>query len=161
MVSPQNPLKRQADLLDDGQRLELVRLALQGEPRLKACDYEFRLPRPSYTWNTLQALARDCPGHTFTLLIGGDNWARFGQWYRHEDILRQYPVVVYPRRGSAIDKALLPRGVRVVETPLLDISSTAVRERLRQGRSVRGLVPAAVASVIEQRHLFSPSSPGL
>ncbi len=143
MVSPQNPFKKDAvDLLDDRLRLEMVRKALEGEPRLKVSDYEFRLPKPSYTWHTLQALTDDYPDTTFTLLIGGDNWAVFDKWYRHDDILARYPIVVYPRRGSDVGE--VPEGVTVVDTPLLDISSTEIRRRIREGKSIEGMVPPAI-----------------
>ncbi len=156
MVSPQNPLKQNRQLLDDSQRLRLVQLALDGEPRLRPCDYEFHLPKPSYTWNTLQSLKKDFPGHRFTLLIGGDNWQLFDQWYRYEDLLREYPIVVYPRQDANPDdmQTAFPN-VTFVKVPLINISSTMIRERLRQGKSVRGLVPGHVASVIEQEHLYA------
>lgn len=143
MVSPQNPFKAHAtDLLDDRLRLEMVQKALESEPRLKACDYEFRLPKPSYTWNTLQALTEDYPDTEFTLLIGGDNWAAFDKWYRSADILARYPIVVYPRQGSHTGN--VPEGVTIVETPLLDISSTEIRQRIREGNSIKGMVPLSV-----------------
>ena len=146
MVSPQNPFKAHAtDLLDDHLRLEMVRKALESEPRLKACDYEFRLPKPSYTWNTLQALTEDYPDTEFTLLIGGDNWAAFDKWFRHDDILSRYPIVVYPRRGSNVGE--VPEGVSVVETLLLDISSTEIRQRIREGKSIKGMVPSGIESL--------------
>ena len=157
MVSPQNPLKSQADLLDDHKRLQLARLALQHERRLVACDYEFRLPRPSYTFDTMQALAADYPDHHFTLLIGGDNWQRFPQWYRHDDLLRRYPIVIYPRADAPIDESTLPAGVRLVHTPLINISSTSstdIRRRIREGRSIARLVPPAVAEMIQKEGLY-------
>lgn len=155
MVSPQNPLKQNSQLLDDGQRYRFVQLALKDHPRLKACDYEFHLPKPSYTWNTLQSLEKDFPQHAFTLLIGGDNWELFPKWYRYEDLMRDYPIVVYPRKGATVDfQPAASTNVSFVNVPLIDISSTMIRERLRQGKSIRGLVPAPVASVIEQEHLY-------
>lgn len=156
MVSPQNPLKQNRQLLDDSQRFRLVQIALNDEPRLRPCDYEFHLPKPSYTWNTLQSLKKDFPEHRFTLLIGGDNWQLFDQWYRYEDLLRNYPIVVYPRQDANPDdmQTAFP-SVTFVKVPLINISSTMIRERLRQGKSVRGLVPGHVASVIEQEHLYA------
>ena len=155
MVSPQNPLKQNRQLLDDNQRFRLVQLALKDEPRLRPCDYEFHLPKPSYTWNTLQALKKDFPMHRFTLLIGGDNWQLFDKWYRYEDLLREYPIVVYPRQdANPDDMQTASPNVTFVKVPLINISSTMIRERLRQGKSVRGLVPGPVASVIEQEHLY-------
>lgn len=143
MVSPMNPFKQAAtDLLDDNLRLELVEKALENEPQLRACDYEFHLPKPSYSWNTLQAISKDYPDIAFTLLIGGDNWAAFDKWYRHDDILAHYPIVVYPRQGSDIGN--VPEGVTIVETPLLNISSTEIRHHIAVGKSITGMVPLSI-----------------
>ena len=143
MVSPQNPFKQAAtDLLDDSLRFELVEKALKGESQLKACNYEFHLPKPSYTWHTLQALSKDYPDIDFTLLIGGDNWVAFDKWFHHDDILAHYPIVVYPRQGASI--GAVPQGVTIVETPLLNISSTQIRQAILQGESIHGMVPEAI-----------------
>ena len=157
MVSPQNPFKQNLQLLDDDKRFQLVQTALKDEPRLKASNFEFRLPKPSYTWNTLQALEQEYPEHRFTILIGGDNWAAFDKWFRYEDILQRYPVVVYPRAGSEVTVPVFRFPVsdlRMVKTPLINISSTQVRQRLQEGKSIRGLVPTDVAAIIEQEHLY-------
>ena len=149
MVSPQNPLKQgSAELLDDRLRYQLVRLAVHGEPGLVACDYELHLPRPSYTWHTLLQLHEDFPDHEFVLLIGGDNWQLFPRWYHSADILRQHQIVVYPRRGSHIDTQSLPPQVTVAETDLLDISSTEVRQRVKAGQSIEGMVPQIIAPLV-------------
>lgn len=148
VVSPQNPLKRSADLLDDELRLDIVRRALRDEPRLEACDYEFRLPRPSYTWETLRSMSGEWPGRRFTLLIGADNWQSFGRWHRGADIVSNYRVVVYPRTGSTVDPGSLPCGVTLADTPLLDISSTEVRRRISRGEPIDGMVPGCVKDKI-------------
>ena len=155
MVTPQNPFKVNHELLWDRTRYRMVEMALQRYKHLIASDYEFRLPKPSFTWNTLQALSKDYPNHTFTLLIGGDNWQLFDKWYRYEDLLREYPIVVYPRQDANPDdmQTAFP-SVTFVKVPLINISSTMIRERLRLGKNVRGLVPGPVASVIEQEHLY-------
>jgi len=151
MVSPQNPLKQgQTDLIDDQLRFAMARIALHGEEGLVASDYELHLPRPSYTWHTLQRLREDYPQHSFILLIGGDNWERFPLWYRADDIVRQYRIVVYPRRGSLIDRTALPPTVTVVDTPLLDISSTEIRQRVRRGESIKNSVPEAIAPLVRR-----------
>ena len=167
MVSPQNPFKQNQQLLDDNKRFRLVQIALKDEPHLKACNFEFNQPKPSYTWNTLQALQEAYPDDQFTILIGGDNWAAFDKWYRYEDILHHYPIVVYPREGSEIKvtgyeypptpntqhPAPVPN-IKIVKTPLINISSTQIRQRIQARKSVRGLVPTAVAMVLEQEHLY-------
>lgn len=140
MVSPQNPLKRDQHLLDDDKRLQLARLALEGIEGVKASDYEFQLPKPSYTWHTLQHLTSDYPDCRFTLVIGGDNWAHFQRWYHWQDILRHYDVAVYPRDNH-------PGTIRV---PLLDISSTDIRQRISQGKSISGMVPERLIPQVEE-----------
>ena len=144
MVSPMNPFKKTAtDLLDDHLRLEMVEKAL-----------EFRLPKPSYTWHTLQAISKDYPETEFTLLIGGDNWAAFDKWYHHDDILAHYPIVVYPRQGSSIGE--VPAGVTIVETPLLNISSTEIRQHIKEGKSIEGMVPPCIEKLAIKN--YSPLS---
>ena len=150
MVSPHNPLKQESDLLDDARRMEMVCLALEGVEGIIASDYEMHLPKPSYTWNTLQALKKDYPDYEFTLLMGGDNWASFDRWYRHEDILRDFRIVVYPRRGMVQADAPC-----VVEAELLDISSTEIRERIKAGKGIRRMVPRAVADYIRKEGLYA------
>ena len=141
MVSPQNPLKRNdADLLDDRLRLEMAQKALEGVEGVKACDYEFRLPKPSYTWNTLQHLSKDYPDCTFSLLIGGDNWAHFTRWRHWKDILRCHQVIVYPRDEYP----------GTIDVPLLDVSSTEIRQRVRAGESIEELVPEAIVPLVKK-----------
>lgn len=147
MVSPQNPFKVSQQLLDDRLRLEMVRKAVSDSPHLIASDYEFQLPKPSYTWNTLQHLSHDYPQHSFTLLVGGDNWDAFAQWYHSDEILANYRIVVYPRHGG--DTSSLPKGVKFLPTPLIDISSTEIRSRVQQGLDISLYVPdTIVADVI-------------
>lgn len=160
MVSPQNPLKQgRDDMLDDRLRFEMAKQALEAgkdKPEddpdstkgLVACDYELHLPKPSYTWNTLQHLHEDYPDREFVLLIGADNWQLFHRWYRADDIIKNYEIIVYPRRGSEPDQSALPPNVHIVETALLDISSTMVREHVRQGRSIAGMVPTAIEEMV-------------
>ena len=152
MVSPQNPLKQQTAMLDDQLRYQLARIALHNEEGIKACNIELRLPRPSYTWNTLQQLSTSYPIHHFMLMIGGDNWLTFPHWYRADDILRHYDIVVYPRAGSTIDCHTLPTNVMLVDMPLLNISSTEVRQRIAQGLSIEGMVPRAIIPLVN--HLY-------
>ena len=151
MVSPQNPLKQgSTELLDDRLRYEISRIALQGEEGLVACDYELHLPKPSYTWHTLQRLQQDYPQHTFVLLIGADNWQLFPRWYHAADILATHDVVVYPRRNSPVDRSQLPPRVTLVDTPLLDISSTEIRQRVKARQAITDLVPSSIEKLVEK-----------
>ena len=119
MVSPQNPFKaHSSDLWDDNLRLELVRLAVEDYPKLQASDFEFHLPRPSYTIHTLDALQEAYPDHEFSLIIGEDNWQCFGRWYRGEEIARETPIIVYPRGVEGL-------GLRV-EGKLRDVYPTGL-----------------------------------
>ena len=146
VVSPQNPLKTQASLLDDRKRLDMTRRALEPYPELVASNYEFALPRPSYMWHTLQSLSARYPDREFTLIIGADNWACFDRWYHAADIIAHYPIVIYPRQGSTVDSSTLPPTVRLVDTPLYNISSTEVREDVRAGRDISAKVPSNIVN---------------
>ena len=148
MVSPQNPFKVDQQLLADHLRLKLVSKAINYNPRFKASDYEFHLPKPSYTWNTLQHLTHDFPRYRFTILIGGDNWDAFNRWYHAEDILANYKLVVYPRRGQNLDNTSLPTNVSLLQTPLIDISSTTIRNRIKSGEDINDIVPEVIVKDI-------------
>lgn len=154
MVSPQNPFKQNQDQLDDKMRMELVELAVANEPKMKACDFEFGLPRPSYTWNTLQQLQKIYPERSFTLIVGADNWLCFDQWYHAADIEKGYPIVIYPRQGADISHCVFPPNIAIVDTPLIDISSTEVRDRLGRNESINGLVPDSVERKIKEEGLY-------
>ena len=145
MVSPQNPLKASADLLDDEIRMQMARLAVEGEEGIIASDYEMHLPKPSYTWNTLQTLNKDYPDREFVLMIGGDNWQLFDKWYHADDIRKNYQIIVYPRRG-------FEGGIDGLD--LIDISSTEIRERIKAGKGIKRLVPKAVAEYITINKLY-------
>lgn len=151
LVSPLNPFKQQAgDLIADRLRFDMVCRALATEPDLVASDYEFGLPRPSYTWQTLAHLREDYPDRLFTLIIGADNWLAFDRWAHPDDILRHHHIIVYPREGYPIDRASLPPRVTLVDTGLYPVSSTAVRRRVALGQSVDGLVPPAIIPMVER-----------
>lgn len=154
VVSPHNPLKTAGTLLDDDTRLQMVCEALKNEPRLEASDCEFRLPRPSFMRNTLAAISSGHPDREFVLLIGADNWACFDRWFAHKEIIDNYRIIIYPRGGSPLNGGLLPQGVTLADTPLLDISSTEIRRRIALGRPFEELVPAVVAQRIKREGLY-------
>ena len=144
VVSPHSPFKVAADLLPDAQRLHMVQLAIAGNPRLRAEDIEFGLPRPSYTIATLDALRQRHPSHEFVLLMGADNVPGLSRWQESVRLLAEVDIYVYPRPGVSLPSlAEFPR-VRLIAAPLLNISATYIRESLRTGQSIRYLVPAAV-----------------
>jgi nicotinate-nucleotide adenylyltransferase len=136
LVSPQNPFKVNQELMPDEERLLLTQLAVRGHSKLKVSDFEFRLPRPSYMVHTLEAMRRHYPRREFVLVIGGDNWERFPQWYQSEEILRHHRLIIFPRPGCRLEN--LPPTAIVADTPLLDISSTAIRERMRTDPDYQG-----------------------
>lgn len=145
LVSPHNPLKDEAGLMPDAERLRLVRLATEGYARFRASDFEFHLPRPSYTVNTLRALRAQYPVHTFHLIIGADNWALFPRWREWEQIIAENRVVVYPRPGYPLPSAAdLPPHVRTVSSPVFEVSSTFIRQAMAEGRDVRYFLHPAV-----------------
>lgn len=150
LVSPQNPFKVDADLLDDDERLRLTRLAVADVPGVDVCDREFSLPRPSYMYNTLQALSQEHPDREFVLVIGADNWERFPDWYRSKDILASFRVIIYPRPGYKLGK--LPRRVKLADMPLLDISSTDIRRRIASEPDYdgEGLAPSVWQEIREK-----------
>lgn len=152
MVSPQNPHKQGAALTDENKRLCMVQLAIQGEAAFKACDFEFSLPRPSYTVNTLAALEEYYPDREFILLIGADNWEKFGSWHKGEEILQRYGIIVYPRGDKAVPPQ--PQGVVWLPAKLYDISSTAVRKAVAEGRSISEFVAPAVEHYIYENGLY-------
>jgi len=155
VVSPLNPFKANDKLLGEELRLNLLKLAIHGDPRFKACDIEFRLPRPSYTADTLKELRDANPEHSFTLIIGGDNLKGFHYWKDYEDILQHHKVFVYARVGI-VEAPLLSNhpSIKLFEVPLLNISSTYIRETIKAGKSIRYLVPLAVREEIAKNGYY-------
>lgn len=131
MVSPQNPLKKRADLMDDDVRLKLAREATAEMPNIKVCDIEMHLPIPSYTLNTLNVLREMYPQVEFSLIIGSDNVLCFERWYGWEEILETYPILVYPREGydaAELIRTKYPSMQLLNDAPHFNISSTEIRE---------------------------------
>ena len=130
MVSPNNPLKDKNILADEHERLVAAKEAIKYIPGLVASDFEFALPRPNYTANTLRALAQACPEHEFTLIIGEDNLSIFDKWREYQYILDNYRIFVYPRHGNSTYTLPHAKDLRVLTgAPYFDISSTELRVR--------------------------------
>ncbi|MCD8318955.1 MAG: nicotinate-nucleotide adenylyltransferase [Paraprevotella sp.] len=155
LVSPRNPFKQKADdLLDEDRRLELARLAVKDHPHLKVCDFEFSLPRPSYTVDTLAALRQAYPDRRFTLIIGADNWLTFNRWKQPDDILRHHRVLIYPRPGYPINPSALPAGVTLADTPLIALSSTELRRHIARGEDASYGLDEAVWQEIRRKGYY-------
>lgn len=156
MVSPQNPLKQNVNLLPENIRLKMAQMAVQPYKGIMASDFEFRLPRPSYTWNTLRRLSVQYADSAFSLIIGSDNWRIFDKWYKADDILQHYHVIVYPRQGSrdAMSLQTIHPHVEYVEAPLYPISSTQIRERLQAGEDCAAYLPESVYRFIRENGYY-------
>jgi nicotinate-nucleotide adenylyltransferase len=155
VVSPHNPHKPKKTLARDADRLHLVRLALEDNPKLEASNVEFALPKPSYTIDTLIHLKDKYSQHSFALIMGGDNLATLHSWKNYERILENHDVYVYKRPDTPLGAlASHPRIKICADTPLLDISATYIRTCIREGRSVRYLVPEPVFQYLETSTLY-------
>ncbi|WP_426493205.1 nicotinate (nicotinamide) nucleotide adenylyltransferase [Hymenobacter sp. 102] len=148
IVSPQSPFKVGQELLGEQERLDLVERAIAGNNRLRALDVEFAMPKPSYTIDTLDELRRQYPDYQFVLLMGEDNLSGLPQWKEAARILTENEIYVYPRPGVDAPEMNANPSVRVVKAPLLDISATFIRECVREGKSIRYLVPETVEQQI-------------
>ncbi len=148
VVSPQNPLKSGSDLIDEKQRLEMVKMAIADQPKFIACDVEFDMPKPSYSYNTLLHLGKKHPEHEFILLMGSDNLAHFDKWKGHEEILLTYEIYVYNRETNTGGDFAKNQRVRVFKGPLLNISSTIIRGYMRMKKSIKYLVPPDVEAYL-------------
>ncbi|WP_283685505.1 nicotinate (nicotinamide) nucleotide adenylyltransferase [Dysgonomonas sp. Marseille-Q5470] len=155
LVSPLNPLKSEDDLSDKYVRLEMTKLALEGYPKIKASDFEFDLPKPSYTINTLDALKVKYPEHDFTLVIGADNWAIFESWHETDKILENYKLKIYPRLGFRIKiPDRLKQKVEALDSPIIEISSTFIREGIEVGKNMRPFLTENVYDYIIEKGLY-------
>lgn len=154
VVSPQNPFKEKKGLLDHHHRLEMVNVATHSNIRVKGSDVEFGLPMPSYTIDTLRFLKKEYPEHQFSLMIGEDNLAGLKKWKESEELLT-YPIFVYPRIGSdPVEMDSYPNNVQQVAAPIIGISSTKIRKRIKEGLSIRYWVVDEVRQIIEERGYY-------
>ena len=150
LVSPQNPLKKNLGLIRESDRLEMVKLAIENEKGMKASDFEFHLPRPTYTINTLEKLRENYPGHRFKLLIGADNLLIFEKWYQYQRIIDEFGLIVYPRPGFNTESLPQFENTTIISAPLIDLSATEIRGKLIKGESITGMVPEKVALFLQQ-----------
>jgi nicotinate-nucleotide adenylyltransferase len=154
VVSPQNPLKEKKTLLKDDHRLEMVRLAIEGDDRFRASDIEFRLPRPSYTIDTLTYLEEKHPGTEFQLIMGSDGLKTFHKWKHADLIVKKYHRLIYPRPGIENKHPGPLQNASLVDAPLMDISSSFIRNAVRQGKDVRHLMPSPAYLYMREMHFY-------
>jgi len=156
MVSPLNPLKEgRPRLVSDADRLRMVEMVSRPMQGVETTAFEFTLPRPSYTIDTLNALQAKFPDDEFYLIIGADNWEVFDKWRNSDEILAKYHILVYPRLGHEVNiPAELGERVQLVDAPIIELSSTEIRNRLAHGKSVRYYVPDEVFNYIRHHNLY-------
>jgi len=153
IVSPQNPFKKSTSLLNEFDRLHLVRLAVQDDNRIKCSDIEFNLSKPSYTTNTLAFLSEKHPEHTFSIIVGSDSYQNLDKWKNFETIVSNYSIYVYKREGYEINK-FFENEPFILNAPLIQVSATQIRDHIKNGKSIRYLVPEIVREEIETRKFY-------
>jgi nicotinate-nucleotide adenylyltransferase len=153
VVSPHNPFKNSESLINEYDRLHLVQKAIEGDERLKATDIEFSLPKPSYTVHTLAYLREKYPTYQFSIIMGSDGFQNLGKWKNAEVIIKEYPIIIYNRPGFEV-KNNLGANTQVMNAPLLEISATYIRELVKQGKSIKYLVPPVVEEEISSFNFY-------
>lgn len=162
VVSPLNPLKKKESLLEDYHRLNLVRIAIEQNPKLKACDEEFNLPIPSYTINTLTYLKEKYLDYEFNLIMGEDNLRSFKKWKNHEQILKSHQLYVYPRVLTAQEEIdndsekntfNHPKIIKC-DAPIMKISSSFIRKAISENKDVRYLLTPEVFKYVDEMNFY-------
>lgn len=154
VISPHNPLKEKASLLNQNQRLYMVNVAIEDDARFKSSTIEFDLPQPSYTINTLVHLKEKYPKHTFSLIIGQDNLENFHKWKNYEEILKKYKLYVYPRPGAKSTELEQHPNVVLTQAPVIEISSTFIREAIKNKKDIRHFLPEKAWQYIDEMNLY-------
>ena len=153
VVSPQNPFKNTSSLLNEQHRLSLVKIAIDGEKKLKASNVEFKLPRPSYTADTLVYLSEKYPKKIFSIIMGSDSYQNIEKWKNYKYIINNYNIFIFQRPAFILKENLL-KNIKIVEAPLLEISSTMIRKNIKEKKSIRYLVSDAVMEEIENQKYY-------
>lgn len=154
VVTPHNPLKPKSSLLNDYKRLELVQMAVEDFPKFKASKIEFDLPQPNYTVHTLAHLKEKYPDHSFVLIMGEDNLDGLEKWKNYEVLLDQYEIYVYPRPNISTQKHKDHPHVKMVDAPMVEISSTFIRESIKDKKDIRFFLPEKVWKHIDDYNLY-------
>ncbi len=154
VISPQNPFKEKSSLLNNHHRLQLVKTAIEDNPVFKASDIEFQLATPSYTVHTLAYLYEKYPRRDFALIMGSDNLASFHKWKNHEEILKHHDIYVYPRHNAGKSKYENHERVILTQAPMVEISSSFIRNSIKEGKDMNYFLPAGVYKYIEEMHFY-------
>lgn len=154
MVSPHNPLKDLQSLCAAEHRFHMLKIALKDNSRIKPSDFEFSLPKPNYTIATLEQLRKLNPNTHFSLIIGGDNWKNFEKWHRYKDIINNFDIIIYPRPQEVISKPENLKNIHICKAPVLEVSSTMLRESIRNGKALRYFYPHGVYDYIKENQLY-------
>lgn len=155
VVTPHNPHKKRSTLADDYDRLHMVNLAVEPHNKLHSCDIEFNMPQPSYTIDTLTYLKEKHPQHEFVLIMGGDNLGSFHKWKNYEVILKNHEIYVYKRPNYDLGALQNHPKVHLFDAPLMEISSSIIRQFIKEKKSIRYWVPDKVLDEIERCALYS------
>lgn len=153
VVSPQNPLKLSTNLLNEYNRHYLIQAALEGETKIKTSTIEFKLPKPSYTIDTLTYLKEKFPQHEFSIIMGSDSLQNLSRWKNYRLIIEQYALFIYERKGYPVNNEL-NAAIRILNSPQVEISSTLLRDMIKNGKSIRYLVPDIVKEEIEKNGYY-------
>lgn len=154
VVSPQNPFKQKNTLLAEYDRLELVELAIGDDDRFRASNIEFNLPKPSYTIDTLTYMRERFRHNEFALIIGSDNLKSFHKWKNYDLLLENHELYVYPRPGFKKEDIKVKGKINIVEAPLMEISSSFIREAIRDKKDIPYFLPKGVYQYIKKMHFY-------
>jgi len=156
VVTPHNPFKKKSSLLDNYQRLEMVYRATKDYTKLKPSDIEFNLPQPNYTINTLVHLQEKYPDNEFALIMGEDNLKSFHKWKNYEVILENHHIYVYPRISENRDKTQFDghKKIHVIKAPVMELSSTFIRKSIKDGKSVKPMLPEFVWEYLDEMNFY-------
>ncbi len=154
IISPQNPLKKEKTLLNEHHRKRLIDICIEGERKLRTSNVEFKLPKPSYTINTLTYLEEKYPQHQFSIIMGSDSFSNIPNWKNYEALLKNYEIYIYKRLGFKV-KDISGARIKVLQAPLLDISSSHIRKLIHLKKSIRFLVPDAAVEEIDRHQYYN------
>ena len=156
MLAPQNPLKTEACGASDLDRIKMVEMVAHKIDKVTTSAFEFALPRPSYTYNTLTELQKRFPNDEFHLIIGGENWQNFDKWRNHHEIVSQFNIMVYPRHGfEAVIPEEYSQNVKLIDAPIIELSSTDIRAALKEQRNMNFFLSSEVYEYILENKLYT------